>query len=404
MSRRVVVALILGMVVPAAATAQETRAARLERQRAEKATRLEPYKPGRLEKLLSLDEESILAKIAPHNGFFVEYGYEYKPTGSGIGLGGGYRHDLFDRTARVVLQGGITYKRYSLLRADFSLPYLADERFEVGVEALYHYHPQEDFYGLGPDSLEANRVSFKFDGPEYRGRAIVRPRRWLEAGAIVGRMSPDIGRGKDSQFPSIEDIFEDAAAPGLLQQPDFTYGQVFAAIDYRDQRNNARSGGYYAVEWRQVGDGGANRHGFRLFDATLQQFFPVFDKKRVFAFQASLIAATPDEGETVPFYFKPTLGGGHSVRSLPDFRFRDDAVMFINAEYRWEAFSILDMALFADWGQVAAEVGDLDFGDLKRGYGIGFRFNTASTVFMRFDIAGGGGEGVRYLFKFSKMF
>jgi hypothetical protein len=41
---------------------------------------------------------------------------------------------------------------------------------------------------------------------------------------------------------------------------------------------------------------------------------------------------------------------------------------------------------------------------MKRGYGIGFRFNTAKAVLFRLDIATGGGEGVRYLMKFSKMF
>jgi outer membrane translocation and assembly module TamA len=62
------------------------------------------------------------------------------------------------------------------------------------------------------------------------------------------------------------------------------------------------------------------------------------------------------------------------------------------------------MALFTDWGAVAPRASDLDFGDLKRGYGIGFRFNTAKAVLFRLDIATGGGEGVRYLMKFSKMF
>jgi hemolysin activation/secretion protein len=136
-------------------------------------------------------------------------------------------------------------------------------------------------------------------------------------------------------------------------------------------------------------------------DARLQQFF---DKKRVFAVQARVITTHPRDGAQVPFYFKPTIGGSHSVRSLSEYRFRDDNVMFFNVEYRWEAFSGLDMALFSDWGTVAPRPGDLDFGDMKRAYGIGFRFNTAKAVFFRVDIATGGGEGFQYLTKFSKVF
>jgi outer membrane translocation and assembly module TamA len=78
--------------------------------------------------------------------------------------------------------------------------------------------------------------------------------------------------------------------------------------------------------------------------------------------------------------------------------------LWINAEYRWEAFGLLDMALFTDWGKVAPRASDLDFSEMKRAYGIGFRFNTPQAVFLRIDVATGGGEGVRLFSKFSKAF
>jgi hypothetical protein len=62
------------------------------------------------------------------------------------------------------------------------------------------------------------------------------------------------------------------------------------------------------------------------------------------------------------------------------------------------------MALFMDAGQAAPRAADLHFSDLEGAYGIGFRFNTSSTVFYRIDIAGGAGEGIRYFLKFSKAF
>jgi outer membrane protein assembly factor BamA len=404
---RVVVVCVLAAVVchPAAAGAQESRAAVLEAQRADKAKQLRRYEPGRLERLLlAVDAEAPLARIAPHNGLFGEYGYSHKPVGSGVGFGGGFRHDLFNRTARVELEAGWTFRNYQLLRADFSLPYLARDRVEFGVEATYHHHPQEDFYGLGVASLPDDRVSYLFDNRQVEGRAIVRPLDGLEFGTRVGRMSPSLGPGKDTAYPSLELEFDDLSAPGLAAQPDFTYTDVFAAFDYRDQPGNARTGGYYTLTWRRMSDSDLERYGFRLLDARVQQFFPIFDKKRVFAMQARVITTRPRDGQQTPFYFKPTVGGSHSVRSYRDYRFRDDNVMFFNVEYRWEAFGMLDMALFTDWGTAAPRAADLDFGDMKRGYGIGFRFNTAKAVFFRLDIATGGGEGVRYLMKFSKMF
>jgi surface antigen Omp85-like protein len=397
--------LLTFLLLAAAAEAQDTRAAQLQRERANKATRLKPYEPSRLEAFVLQAEEGRLRRlISPHNGFFVEYGYTYKPVGSGLALGGGWRHDLFDRRARLVLEAGGSLRKYELLRADFSLPRLADDHLELGVEATYRRQPQDDFYGLGPDTRKDMRVNYLFKGREVEARAIVGPRPWLQLGTRAGWLDPSVGPGTDSRYPSIEALFDDGAAPGLVAQPEYRYGEAFAAVDYRDEPGNARAGGYYTLAWRQYSDQDLGRYSFRLLDAHARQFLPIFDKKRVFALQAQLVSTSPDDGQEVPFFLQPTLGGGHTLRSVADYRFRDRSLLGFNVEYRWEAFSALDMALFTDFGTVAPRVSDLDFGDMKRAYGIGFRFNTPGAVFLRVDIATGAGEGIRYFFKFSNVF
>lgn len=399
------VALSLLLALPAAA--QESRTAALEQLRADKAKSLEPYKPGKLEKwMLWFEDVDPIRKVAPHDGFYLQYGFRWKPVGGGVGVGGGWRHDLFDRNARLILGAGISTRNYQMLMADFSLPYLAGERLEVGTHVVYRHNPQEDFWGLGPNSLADDRVSFKVDYTNFEGRAIVRPIPWLEAGTRIGRLDGTIGRGTDPRFPSIEDRFTDNTAPGLAAQPAYSYAEVFGAVDYRDQDDNARAGGYYLLSWREYGDLDFDRYSFRAVDLLLQQFFPIFDKKRVFAVQARLQSAAVDEGQgqLVPFYFKPTMGGSTSHRGFNDYRFRDDAVVYFNAEYRWEAFAGLDMALFSDWGTVASNIGRLRMGSLENAYGIGFRFNTYKSVLFRVDIGFAGGEGVKYFFKFSKAF
>ena len=391
---------------PAELLAQDSREATLAGQRAEKAKALAPYTPGKLERaMLWFEEADPIRKLAPHDGFYLEYGFKWKPVGGGIGLGGGWRHDLFNRNARVLVGGGISTRNYQMLQADFSLPYLAANRVELGLHAVYRHNPQEDFWGIGPDSLKDDRVSYLVDYTDYEGRAIVRPIRWLEAGTRFGWLGGSVGHGTDKRFPSIEERFTDATAPGLTEQPDFSFGEVFAAVDYRDQQDNARAGGLYSLSWREYSDLDFDRYSFRAVDLLLQQFVPIFDKKRVFAVQGRLQSAATDEGagQIVPFYFKPTLGGSTSHRGFNDFRFRDDAVVSLNAEYRWEAFSGLDMALFSDWGTVAANVGGLKWSELENAYGIGFRFNSYKAVVFRIDI-GFGGEGVQTFFKFSKAF
>ena len=405
------VVLVLSSLVVNAEGAQQqepdSRIGVLEAERAARAKGVHAYEPGKLEKwMLWFENADPIGKITPYNGFYLQYGFRWKPVGGGVGVGGGWRHDLFNRNTRLVLGAGISTRNYQMLMADFSAPYLVRNKVELGTSIVYRHNPQEDFWGLGNESLNADRVSFGIDYTHVEGRAIVRPKPWLQAGTRIGRLDGSVGRGTDPRFPSIEERYIDATAPGLAEQPAFAYAEIFGAVDYRDQPDNTRDGGFYSLTWREYSDLDLDRYSFRAVDLLAQQFVPIFDKKRVFAVQARLQSAAVDEGagQQVPFYFKPTMGGSTSQRGYNDYRFRDDAVVYFNAEYRWEAFSGLDMALFSDWGTVAPNIGRLKLGQLKNAYGIGFRFNTAKSVLFRVDIGFGGGEGTRYFFKFSPAF
>jgi outer membrane protein assembly factor BamA len=395
----------LSLVASAPLSAQETRAGILARQRAEKADQLRAYEPNNLEKtLLWVEENDPLTMIAPYNGFYVQYGYTGKPVGSGIAFGGGWRHDLFDRNARLVLEAGQSFRGYRMARADFSLPWLFDEALEVGIEGAYRDHPQEDFYGHGFATNLGNRVSFGFEAPEVQARVMVKPREWLNAGVRLGRMNVSVGAGTDSRYPSIEERFDDSTAPGLAVQPDYAYTDLFATLDTRDQPGNAREGAYVGALWRRYNDLDLNRYDFNSVDVEAQHFLPIYDKKRVFAARLHLMATTAGDGHEVPFYFRPTIGGSNSVRSAADFRFRDRNAIVMNFEYRWEAFSGLDMALFSDFGTIAPRFSALEFARIRGAYGIGLRFNTYKAVFLRLDVATGGSEGIRTFLKFSKAF
>lgn len=399
-------ALLLATVLflPAIALGQSTRAETLEQQRSERAKQLDTYKPGRLEKLfLNADEGRLQRLIAPHNGFFAGYGYTYKPSGAGFALGAGFRHDLFARRARVVLEAGQSLRNYHAIRADFSLPRLARGRLELGVEGAYRHQPQDDFYGPGPDSRSEDRVSYLYKDNEIQGRAVATLRPWLNVGTRLARLAPRIRPGTDVRFPSIEQVFDDDAAPGLSEQPAFVYAEGYAEVDYRDETGHTRDGGHYSLAFRKYSDRDLDRYSFRRVDLMLRQYFPIFDKKRVFALQLAMAGTDAIDGHEVPFYMQPTLGGGQTLRTSRDYRFRDTHALWMNAEYRWEAFSALDMALFTDWGKVASKFPDLDFSDLDHAYGIGFRVIAARKVVFRLDLATGS-EGFRTIVKYSRVF
>jgi len=100
---------------------------------------------------------------------------------------------------------------------------------------------------------------------------------------------------------------------------------------------------------------------------------------------------------------QPTLGGSDDLRGYRPYRFRDDNLLVMNAEYRWEIFSGLDMALFGDAGKVFARKSNFDLRNLESDAGFGFRFNARNQTFLRLDV-GFSHEGFQVWVKFSNIF
>ena len=75
----------------------------------------------------------------------------------------------------------------------------------------------------------------------------------------------------------------------------------------------------------------------------------------------------------------------------------------MTGEYRWEVFSGLDMALFADAGKVFHRCATVRLQNLEKSYGFGFRFNVRNDVFLRID-TGFSREGFQVWFKFNNVF
>jgi outer membrane protein assembly factor BamA len=121
----------------------------------------------------------------------------------------------------------------------------------------------------------------------------------------------------------------------------------------------------------------------------------MFGERAVLALHG-MVVTTPREDGTVPFYLLPSLGGANSLRSFADYRFHDRNMLVANAELRLAMMTHVDLAFFADAGNVAPRVQDLDLD--KRSYGAGLRLHTKRQTFARVDMANGA-EGWRFLFR-----
>ena len=312
--------------------------------------------------------------------------------GGGFALGPGYRFHAGE--VLVDLSAGISLKAYKAVDAKVRWVQAYDERVEFWTNYRYEDFPQEDFFGMGFDSTEAARTSYGFRSHDFTAHGFVKPVAWLRTGTTLGYLKPSIGTGRDKNFPSIEAIFTDVDAPGLAAQPDFFHTTLFADVDYRDQRGNPRSGGFYHASYGIWNDQSFDEYDFRRFDLNLRQYVPlVASKAHMVSGQFGVSYVNNETGQRVPFYFLPYVGGVDTIRSFREFRFKDENAMWLSAEYNWRPIKWVSLATFVDAGKVARDWEDIGFEGMKSGYGFGVRVHSTKQTFARFDVATGGGEG-----------
>ena len=207
---------------------------------------------------------------------------------------------------------------------------------------------------------------------------------------------------RDANLRTITQIFGDASAPGLARQPDFEHHGIFAVVDSRDAGGFPRRGGLYRAEYAIWNDQSFGEYNFRRFDITGSQFFSL-PTRSVLALRVALSYTNNEPGDRVPFYLLPYVGGGDTVRSFREMRFRDENAGVFNVELRHKLHSFVYVAGFADFGKVARDWEDINLLDLKKAYGIGLRAGTDQRTFFRVDVGRGDG-GTRVFLKFTPSF
>lgn len=396
-----VVTLFLATSLPAQV---DSRAAEIEAARSRKAQALEPDTPTPLERrLVYIRDKKILERItAGIAGFRVKLGG--LASGSGFALGPEYlRRDLWNETALFRAAAQMSFRGYQKYDLQFSVPPVNRGLYFFELGAVHRNYPQVNYYGPGPDSRKSSRSNFRLEDTEWNGTLGVRPVSHLSLGGSAGYLLVNVGPGTDARFISAEQVFTPAEAVGIDNQADFLRSGFFAQYDHRDNPGGPRSGGNYFIEFSHYSDRTLGRHDFERLDFELQQYIPFFNERRVIALRAKSSLTFTDDGQRVPFYLQPTLGGSDDLRGFRPFRFYDDNLIALNAEYRWETFSGLDMALFADAGKVFPRRAQWNFRDLEGSVGFGLRFNVRNSVFLRTDV-GFSHEGFQVWIKFNNVF
>lgn len=390
--------LILSLLGPTTAMAQPTRTELLSARRQEKSLNLTP--PRR---------ESVDRGIRTVQGFIDRFnrvqessaGFFYStgdfPSGKGFAFGLGYQHrgllqqgfvaDTHPNRIDLRVEAAYSTRSYQQLSGQLEFRNLGGSFFNVGLRGRYFEWPQEDFFGIGIDARETDRSNYLLRQLEAGADFWAEPIRRLRIGGGTYYLSPSVGSGRDSRFPSLEQLFDPSTVPGFDEQPDFLRIDAFIDYDLRDNPDYPRRGTFLGSKFSNYRDRHFDLYHFRRWEFDVQQYVPLGNQYRTLVFHGNMVMTDVGANDRFPFYYMPDLGGGERLRGFRERRFRDYNSVLAQVEYRWYASWFLDMALFVDGGKVAPRRAEIDFSDWQFSGGLGFRIHTKEAFVYRLDIA-----------------
>jgi hypothetical protein len=174
--------------------------------------------------------------------------------------------------------------------------------------------------------------------------------------------------------------------PGLGSEPTYLHWQGTVGFDWRTARGYARRGGFYGVTVHDYRDRD-KAFGFEQVEYEAIQHVPILREAWVISLRSRVQTAFDKQGQQIPFFMLPSVGGGHTLRGFSSWRFRDVNSLLVQAEWRIMVNRYLDSAVFYDAGKVTARTSDLDLKGLKGDYGFGVRFHAPFVTFLRVELA-----------------
>ncbi|HWR53087.1 MAG TPA: BamA/TamA family outer membrane protein [Bryobacteraceae bacterium] len=389
----------------APASPADTRAGRVQQERVEKQKHLVPDKEHPIEVAIErvTDRDVLPGRLFfGRNGFGISVGN--LRSGSGFGFGPRYyRRDLAGE--RVIWENSLTasFRKFWAVQTRLTLPSPGGAPFNLQFLARHADAPSVNYFGPGSGSRRDEKTNYRREDNVFTGRLEVPLQsQSTVAGFYSGINLVNIGAGQGST-PSTDLQFAPQAAPGLRRQSNYLFNGPFVTFDLRDWPGNPHKGSLIDASYLYYWDYDHRQYSFRRLNVQLEHYIPFLNETRVLALRARTDLSFVPQGSTIPFFLQSTLGGPDDLRGFERFRYHDNNSLILNAEYRFEVATPLDIALFVDAGNVFRRPGLIGFRNMQEAGGIGFRFKTRDHVVLRFD-TGFSSEGVRVWLQFSNAF
>lgn len=389
MFRGPLVALISVLLcVPAAA--QSTRVEAIAEQQAEKAKALGAEGPSDAE--LVIRRILISPLLNGGDGIYPWFGSVF--GGSGMAVGAGYLKRL-EKAASINVLGGISLNNSILLETRLAAPELWRGKLRVDASASWLDARGVSFYGLGPASDKASRFRYDYQPTDLTFNAAFKPAKWLAFSSGYSFVTIDTASDAPGTLAD--------AGPGLGESLRYNVTRGGVAIDWRTSPGYSTRGGFYRATWERHNETNSHPHSFDLQEFELVQLVPLVREQFVLAARGLVTLTSTEAGSSVPVMLSPYLGSGSTLRGFATRRFTDRNRVLLTGEYRWRPSRYLDMAIFLDAGQVAADRHQFRVGNFETNWGLGARFHGPLFTALRVEVARGR-EGMALVVAGSQIF
>jgi hypothetical protein len=325
--------------------------------------------------------------------------------GAGVSLGPGVRlKDLAGGRVDFDAFASVSHRKYLYTEATATTPVPGISGLRVGPFVRRKYFPEEDYFGTGVDSRLEDRVNYAYDETAGGAVAFFKPRRELVTEARIEYRHPDVGRGHDDSFPSLQDVNGFSHLPGLQRQPDFLVATASVTYEDAEPAAHPRRGSRYEASLSRYWGRGSSASDFLRFDVDAREYLPIVPDRHLVVLRGVASLTGSPAGATTPFYYLPRLGGGRSLRGFRELRFHDRNTMLVQAEYRWLPWPFVETAAFVESGAVAPRLSTLNRHEILSDCGLAVRFGTDARVFFRVETVFGSKDGTRVFVKFSGAF
>jgi hypothetical protein len=348
--------------------------------------------------LIKAEQEHLRERLRLWQERMRELGIEplFGGMGEQTGFGGGLGYKIFrSNWQNTTVLGRATFAHYQ----EFDIRWAATPpKTDITLAASYQWRPQENFYGLGQDSLESQHTSFALRQTWLGAAVKMTPSKHFQFGAEHKFVATKALSGANPLIPSAEQVFSDLPGFGSLlrQYSSGAFVDVNFAQGEFDWGGRAHAGASY-----QQGVGASALRYFS-YEGQLEGRMPVRSGQSAFVGQATLSLTRERSGsDPIPFYLRPRIGGSSTLRGFHLDRFYGDNLMMLTLEYRYRLHPNIETSMFHDAGQIFDRAGELNWFNWRRNYGLSVRFHSNYRTIVRLE-GGYGDEGFTFHLAFGQ--